>query len=226
MSNARVVCMSMMHPHRNRAMHLAMPRTDGRTYGDAWLMLAVNPDDPNARAHVRGFARFDEATDATTSVVGAVSEHDGDLRWPAVRTGERDPIPSLTRRAVWRRDGGTCKECGFVGDAVRMELDHIVPWSAGGADTSDNLRVLCGPCNQRRGNLNDGAHILRRYLPVTWWCIDCWRCDWREDAAQRVYRPVEAGDDRKYPRIDPQRDRLSTAYCATCDSTSYTTVTL
>lgn len=30
--------------------------------------------------------------------------------------------------------------------------DHIIPRSAGGPDTPDNLRAACQPCNQHRSN--------------------------------------------------------------------------
>jgi len=28
----------------------------------------------------------------------------------------------------------------------------FIPWSHGGEDTAKNLRVLCRPCNSKRGN--------------------------------------------------------------------------
>ncbi len=32
-----------------------------------------------------------------------------------------------------------------------LSLDHIYPWSLGGPDTVENLRVLCRSCNSRKG---------------------------------------------------------------------------
>lgn len=32
------------------------------------------------------------------------------------------------------------------------EVDHIIPYSRGGTDTIDNVRIICRRCNQRRGN--------------------------------------------------------------------------
>ncbi|MFD6400706.1 HNH endonuclease [Nocardia sp. NPDC060249] len=61
---------------------------------------------------------------------------------------ERDHIPIATRRAVFARDGHQCVHCGATED---LSLDHIYPWSRGGEDTVDNLRVLCRPCNSRKG---------------------------------------------------------------------------
>src|SRR5690606_25141458 len=61
----------------------------------------------------------------------------------------RPYIPVATRRAVYERDGFQCVACGAEED---LSLDHIVPFSKGGPDTIENLRVLCRPCNSRRGN--------------------------------------------------------------------------
>lgn len=69
-----------------------------------------------------------------------------DLRWePAEPARKRRPLPY---RAVWDRDGWTCKGCGTH---VNLTVDHIVPWSAGGSDELDNLQTLCRSCNSRKG---------------------------------------------------------------------------
>lgn len=70
--------------------------------------------------------------------------------------GRRKDIPVPIRRAVLERDGFTC--C-FCRSEVRLELDHVVPYSHGGEDTVENLRVLCKTCNVRRGARFD-AHEL------------------------------------------------------------------
>jgi hypothetical protein len=67
---------------------------------------------------------------------------------PLVERTRRREIPMAVRRTVFERDGRTCRFCGAT---QRPELDHIQPWSHGGPDTVENLRVLCKPCNIRRG---------------------------------------------------------------------------
>lgn len=65
------------------------------------------------------------------------------------RSGNRLPIPGDVKAAVFDRDGEYCLFCGSGND---LTLDHITPWSHGGADTVENLRVLCRSCNSTRGN--------------------------------------------------------------------------
>lgn len=64
------------------------------------------------------------------------------------RPRRRRWIPDRVRARVYRRDGGRCLQCGSTAD---LSLDHIVPWSMGGADTASNLQTFCLPCNQRKG---------------------------------------------------------------------------
>lgn len=89
-------------------------------------------------------------------------------RWPIVRTGERDPIPWLLRWSIIDRDGLACKACGIYLPDGPFELDHCIPWSAGGPDDSDNLRALCVRCNQDRSNFIDEAH-LENLRPTTYY---------------------------------------------------------
>lgn len=66
---------------------------------------------------------------------------------PAARI-HRAKIPAVVRLAVYKRDGWACLSCGTGDD---LTLDHLLPWSLGGADTEDNLQTLCRPCNSRKG---------------------------------------------------------------------------
>jgi len=56
----------------------------------------------------------------------------------------RERIPYDTRIFVWNRDGGRCRHCGST---ENLQFDHIVPYSLGGANTAENVELLCGDCN-------------------------------------------------------------------------------
>lgn len=79
--------------------------------------------------------------------------HEGTL-WRRGDGVRRRIIPTGTRKAVMDRDGFACVECGS--DRF-LSIDHIWPYSKGGTDALDNLRVLCRSCNSRKGAATDGA---------------------------------------------------------------------
>jgi 5-methylcytosine-specific restriction endonuclease McrA len=46
------------------------------------------------------------------------------------------------------RDQGKCVQVGSTED---LHFDHKVPWSRGGTNTVNNIQLLCGRCNRRKG---------------------------------------------------------------------------
>lgn len=87
---------------------------------------------------------------------------------------QREPINRLVRRAVLMRDNYRCQWCSASyqrDQTIVFEIDHIVPWSAGGSDHPVNLRTLCQDCNQLRSNRV--SELDRRALPVVWRCYGC-----------------------------------------------------
>lgn len=103
----------------------------------------------------------------------------------------RQPLGQILRRSVLMRDEYRCVRC--YTSHVAFEIDHIVPWAAGGSDHPVNLRTLCRECNQDRSNrvLDD---FDGRALPIVWRCYSC----------------DQWGD---VERIGPS---LITAFCSTC----------
>lgn len=137
----------------------------------------------------------------------------GPHRHPVARLGEREPIPWFLRLSILRRDDYRCKICGSRDESgATLELDHCLPWSAGGPDDSDNLRTLCRPCNQRRSNFDDGAELIR-LLPTTWWCQTCWA----EPTPRRTW-----SDGTNLGVVPPVAEQSVLAWCAYCEAVDYT----
>ncbi len=63
------------------------------------------------------------------------------------------------KKGYWYRCALCGRWCGRPGnenahipDDIKMEVDHIVPWSKGGSDKVYNLQPLCKRCNRGKGN--------------------------------------------------------------------------
>lgn len=84
------------------------------------------------------------APDGTTFYV----LHEGTL-WRRGNGVQRRSIPATVRAQVMTRDGFACVECG---SERFLSIDHIWPYSKGGTDAPENLRVLCRSCNSSKGD--------------------------------------------------------------------------
>jgi 5-methylcytosine-specific restriction endonuclease McrA len=67
-------------------------------------------------------------------------------RGHSVRKGE-SMRPSL-RFEVFKRDSFTCRYCGLKSPEAILEVDHVIPRSAGGGDEISNLVTACYLCNR------------------------------------------------------------------------------
>lgn len=88
-------------------------------------------------------------------------------RHPVIRTNRPGKLDPEIRKAVLRRDHWCCLWCKRgISDDVRLEVDHILPWSAGGTNATDNLRTLCLDCNQGRSNTRADSDSAKALLIV------------------------------------------------------------
>jgi 5-methylcytosine-specific restriction endonuclease McrA len=58
-----------------------------------------------------------------------------------------EPIPEDVKRLVYERDMARCRACGS--DEL-IQYDHLVPWSLGGGNEPQNIRLLCAGCKRRQ----------------------------------------------------------------------------
>lgn len=75
-------------------------------------------------------------------------------------------IPSVTRKALFKRDRYFCAYCGSVFKESELEMEHVHPESRGGPTTWENLVSACRHCNARKDNQTpEEAHMPLLYLP-------------------------------------------------------------
>ena len=75
------------------------------------------------------------------------------------------------RSFIFNRSNGKCVYCG----AKATEIDHVVPKSSGGSNSTYNLVAACRACNQKKSNLSlkdfgklvgkDFSHLKPKKLP-------------------------------------------------------------
>lgn len=58
-------------------------------------------------------------------------------------------IPQSIKQAVWIRDGGRCVQCEAE---EYLEFDHVIPFSKGGANSENNVQLLCRKCNLEKSD--------------------------------------------------------------------------
>jgi 5-methylcytosine-specific restriction endonuclease McrA len=69
---------------------------------------------------------------------------------------------TLTRRAVFARDGWVCQYCGSQAENV----DHVIPRSRGGPHAWENVVAACRRCNSKKENRLPGeAGLTLRTRP-------------------------------------------------------------
>lgn len=157
------------------------------------------------------------------SIGGILAEHEAWLeenagrRWPVIRRGQRAPIPVPLRLSVYLRDAERCLVGAMGGHSDALELDHMIPWSAGGPDDSDNLRTVCSTHNANRSNYVDLAHSTA-LRPTTWWCFDCWGPD---AEPRRIWR--DGTDPNRVARIADDEINPELVFCAHCRGHSVST---
>ncbi len=59
----------------------------------------------------------------------------------------RNNMDTRTRFRILSRDSFTCQYCGRKPPEVSLEIDHYLPFVAGGGDSDDNLKTSCHECN-------------------------------------------------------------------------------
>ena len=81
-----------------------------------------------------------------------------------------DYISVATRTQVWIESKSRCcyidpKSGRRCAETRALEMDHVIPKALGGANTVENLRLLCPAHNQLAAIQTFGVHKMRQYVP-------------------------------------------------------------
>ena len=116
------------------------PRTFWR-FQDRWFVDRDDLDVAQVQALLvtRERRRLATVSRAQAQVVGTARDSQ-----PMARGYVSDEV----KQFVWSRDQGRCTECGVSSE---LQYDHVIPVALGGSSEAENLQILCGPCNRRKG---------------------------------------------------------------------------
>lgn len=74
--------------------------------------------------------------------------------------------PTLTNRALFRRDQNICAYCGNEFTPFHLTRDHVTPRSHGGKDVWVNVVAACGGCNKAKdARTPEQANMKLLYVP-------------------------------------------------------------
>jgi len=102
---------------------------------------------------IKALKRFADYMEAEPSVSPIVQKQDDIYKHTTPRN-----INLRLRFKVLKRDSFKCVKCGnnpASNPEVKLQVDHIKPYSKGGETIIDNLQTLCEDCNQGKSNLHE-----------------------------------------------------------------------
>ena len=82
-------------------------------------------------------------------------------------TGGRPKIPAQVKKILLIECGYRCTNCG---DALPLELAHIIPWRKKKSISPEDLLAMCSSCHNRADREGWGADALR-YLKSNPWIL-------------------------------------------------------
>jgi hypothetical protein len=111
-----------------------------------------------ARVFHGGVSRLGIQSAIAVKPIVAVAGSDDMSRW----LRHELPLSARDNDLLFKRDRFTCAYCGIRFPRHKLTRDHIVPRSAGGADTWMNCATACVDCNGSKGSKS--VHDFRPLL--------------------------------------------------------------
>ena len=104
-------------------------------------------------------------------------------------------------------NASVCAICGKPVDIDNANIDHKIPWSRGGSNSSDNLRVTHKNCNTLKGNFTD-AELLNLISDIG---ENSLFADPDSDMSLRFIRAVVRGTiNKRFQKLNPPNNIIDT----------------
>lgn len=139
------------HHRRQRKTRYREARFDNRVKPKGWLAPSVKSRADNVINFIKKYKKLiniDKVMIENVSFDTAQMSSNNYL----IGTGyQQGPLYQQKLRSfIFSRSNGKCVYCG----APAQEIDHVVPRSSGGTDSTYNLVASCKACNEKKSNLS------------------------------------------------------------------------
>ena len=157
---------------RNRKTRYRPARFLNRTRPEGWLAPSIKSRADNVINFIK---KYKKLLHITKVMIENVSFDVAQMTTSTNLVGtayQQGPLyQNQLRSFIFNRSNGKCVYCG----AKAIEIDHIVPRSSGGTNSTYNLVASCRVCNQRKSNKTlkefgkimnkDYSHLVPKKLP-------------------------------------------------------------
>lgn len=125
---------------------------------------SANPDAMNEDQESEDETNSEKMNEKTTNSGEATELTAAAVQTKIVRS--RKHISNRVRREIWARAQGRCEALDREGrcrSRYQLELDHIIPHARGGADSNENLRLVCRAHNLQHAIESFGYQVMNSY---------------------------------------------------------------
>ena len=157
---------------RNRKTRYRAARFLNRTRPEGWLAPSVKSRADNVVNFIRKYKKFLNINKVMIENVNFdTAQMSSDIKLWGVDYQQGNLYQKELKSFIFNRSNGKCVYCG----AKATEIDHVIPRSKGGTNSTYNLVASCRACNQIKSNLSlkefgkimnkDYSHLKLRKLP-------------------------------------------------------------
>ena len=160
------------HSRRNRKTRYRAARFLNRTRPEGWLAPSVKSRADNVIKFVKKYKKFLNINKVMIENVSFdVAQMSSDTKLWGNDYQQGNLYNKNLREFIFSKTKGKCSYCG----AKAEEIDHIVPRTKGGSNSTYNLTPACRSCNETKSNLSlkefgklmnkDYSHLEPKKLP-------------------------------------------------------------